>query len=164
MVINYPFNWKKKIRGPRKAEDLKHTEIVAVRFTRVERQMLELYVRRENMKLTAFVRSCAILYAKRCLDDETIFRDVQPEDMSAAKASVAGMIEDFKLATAKSMASMDEQLACQNASLMALARHLLFYVRIWEADELDSASKRLAQHWDKYTELRKYYMRNNRTQ
>ena len=154
---------KKKVRGPRKPEDLKHTEIGAVRFTRVERQMLELYVRRENMKLTAFVRSCAILYAKRCLDDETIFREEQPEELSAAKASVAGMIEDFKLATAKSMASMDEQLAYQNASLLALAWYLLFYVRLWGKDEFNEAIDQLQRRWGKFQDKRKEFMRHKTT-
>ncbi len=153
----------KRTRGPRKSEELKHTEIVAVRFTRVERQMLELYVKRENMKLTGFVRSCAILYAKRCLDDETLFKDAQPEEQSAAKATVAAMIDDFKMATARSMASMDEQLAQQNASLLAMAWHLIFYVRPWKEDEFDNALKRHAHHWDKYMEKRRVFMRNKVT-
>lgn len=153
----------KRTRGPRKSAELKHTEIVAVRFTRVERQMLELYVKRENMKLTGFVRSCAILYAKRCLDDETLFKDAQPEEQSAAKATVAAMIDDFKMATARSMASMDEQLVHQNASLMALAWHLLFYVRPWEDAEFDNALKRHGHYFGKFLEKRKVFVRNNVT-
>ena len=150
---------KKRSRGPRKAEDLRHTEIVAVRFTKVERQMLELYVRRENMKLTAFVRSCAILYAKSSLDDEAIFSDVKPGEMGLAKSTVFGMIEDFKLAMSKTMSSMDERLFSNDAKLTALAWYVLFYARPWSEEEAGIAMGNHEKRWNMFQEKIKFFMR-----
>ncbi|MDP8213242.1 MAG: hypothetical protein P9X22_08160 [Candidatus Zapsychrus exili] len=97
-------------KKPNMKEEDKRKHTVSIRLNDKEKDFIERFCEENDMKPRSFLRSCAIDYGMRMMEDGNLMNALEPEDKRVAKEVIHHAFDSFKLDMLKTFEKMDERM------------------------------------------------------
>lgn len=114
--------------------------VIPLRINDNEKAFLDQFCKQQNIRVSTFLRSCAIDYAVKMMEDKEVMADIHPQDPSVARATFHQAFEQFEDSMKATISKLDERML-----IMEKLMDLLMYVFLYHTPAVSQNNAMVAE-------------------